>query len=185
VQKSTGKVLGSIFWDQDGILIEYLPKGQTINTEYYSSLLVQFKIILKEKRRGKIAKGILFLHNNALAHLVLATQKKLGFLCLNHPPYSSNVAPSDYHLFPGLRKQLKGRHISSDLEVIVAVGTWLDGGLQKLQQPAKKCIGLCGECVEYIPSLVAAACFFPGQAKVYQHSLICVILDLQLETSYQ
>jgi len=32
VQKSAGKVLASIFWDQDGILlIDYLPKGQTIN----------------------------------------------------------------------------------------------------------------------------------------------------------
>jgi hypothetical protein len=42
VQKSSGEVLASIFWDQDGILlIDYLPKGQTINMEYYSSLLVQ------------------------------------------------------------------------------------------------------------------------------------------------
>jgi len=41
------------FWDQDGILrIGYLPKGQTINAEYYSSLLVQLKDILKEKRCG-------------------------------------------------------------------------------------------------------------------------------------
>jgi len=40
--------------DQDGILrIDYLPKGQTINSEYYSSLLVQLKDIFKEKRRGK------------------------------------------------------------------------------------------------------------------------------------
>jgi len=54
-QKSAGKVLASIFWDQDDILlIDYLPKGQTINAEYYSSLLVQLKDILKEKRRGKI-----------------------------------------------------------------------------------------------------------------------------------
>jgi len=53
------KVLVSIFWDQDGILlIDYLPKGQTINVENYSSLLVQLKDILKEKRRGKITKGI-------------------------------------------------------------------------------------------------------------------------------
>ena len=49
VQKSVGKDLASIFWDQDGILlIDYLPKGQTINAEYYSSLLVQLKDILKE-----------------------------------------------------------------------------------------------------------------------------------------
>jgi len=44
VQKSAGKFLASIFWDQDGILlIYYLPKGQTINAEYYSSLLVQMR----------------------------------------------------------------------------------------------------------------------------------------------
>jgi len=37
------------FFDQDGILIiEYLPKGQTINAEYYSSLLVQLKDTLYE-----------------------------------------------------------------------------------------------------------------------------------------
>jgi len=34
VQKSAGKLLASIFCDQDGILvIDYLPKGQTINAE--------------------------------------------------------------------------------------------------------------------------------------------------------
>jgi len=41
LQKSAGKVLALIFWDQDVILlINYLPKDQTINAEYYSSLLV-------------------------------------------------------------------------------------------------------------------------------------------------
>jgi len=53
VQKSAGKNPASIFWDQDGILlIDHLPKGQTINAEYYSSLLVQLKDILKEKHHG-------------------------------------------------------------------------------------------------------------------------------------
>ena len=119
------------FWDQDGILrIDYLPKGQTINAEYYSSLLVQLNDILKEKRRGKFTKGVLFLHDNAPAHRVLAIQKKLaylGFQCLDHPPYSPDLAPSGYHPFPGLKKKLKGRHFSSDAEVIVAAETWLDG----------------------------------------------------------
>jgi len=118
VQKSAGKVLASIFWDQDGILhIDYLPKGQTINAEYYSSLQVPLKDILKEKRRGKLTKEVLFLHN-APAHRALATQKKLAYLsfhCLDHPPYSPDLAPSDNHLFPGLKKQLKGRYFSSDV----------------------------------------------------------------------
>jgi len=64
--------------------------------------------------------------------------------------------PSEYHLFPGLKKQLKGRHFSSDAEFIAAAGTWLDeqpsefflSGLQKLEQRAKKCIELRGEYVE-------------------------------------
>jgi len=64
VQKSAGKVLVYIFWDQDAILLnDYLPKSQTINAECYSSLLVQFKDILKEKRRWKITKVVLFLHD--------------------------------------------------------------------------------------------------------------------------
>ena len=50
-----------------------LAKGQSINAEYYSSLLVQLKDILKEKRRGKVTKGVLFLHDNVPAHRALAT----------------------------------------------------------------------------------------------------------------
>jgi len=108
LQKSAGKVRASLFWDQDGILhIDYLPEGQTINAEYYSSLLVQLKDILKEKRRGKVTKVVLFSHDNAPSHWALATQKKLaylGFHCLDHPPYSPDLAQSDYHLFPGLKE---------------------------------------------------------------------------------
>jgi len=58
VQKSAGKFLASILWDQDGIfLVDYLPNCQTVNAEYYSSLLVELKDILKEKRRGNFTKG--------------------------------------------------------------------------------------------------------------------------------
>jgi len=56
-------------------------------------------------------------------------------------PYSLDLAPLDYCLFPGLKKQLKGCHFSSDTEVIAAAETWLDGrpsefflsGLQNLE----------------------------------------------------
>jgi hypothetical protein len=87
-------------------------------------------IIHEDLDMRKVTKRVLFLHDNAPAHRALATQKKLaylGFLCLDHPPYSPDLAPSDYHLFPGLKKQLIGRHFSSDAEVIAAAETWLDG----------------------------------------------------------
>ena len=154
------KILASIFLDHDGILlIDYLPKGHTINAEYYLSLLAQLNDILKEKIRGKFIKGVLFLHDNAPAHRSLATQKKLayqGFHYLYHPPYSPDLAPSDYHLFFGLKKQLKDQHFSSDAEVLLPRRpVWTDNilnffltGLQKLEQRAKKYIDLRGECVE-------------------------------------
>ena len=99
------------------------------------------------------------MHDNAPAHRALATQKKLaylGFQYVDHPPYSPDLAPSDYHLFPGLKKKkLKVRHFSPDA-VIAAAETRLDGqrselflsGLQKLQQRAKKCTELRGEYAE-------------------------------------
>jgi len=73
----------------------------------------------------EVHQGGLFLHDNAPSHLALTTQKKLdylGFQYLDHPPYSLNMAPSDNNLFPGLKKQLKGRHFSFAAAVI-----WLDG----------------------------------------------------------
>jgi len=111
------------------------------------------------KRLGKITKVVLFLHDKTPAHRALATQKELAYLdfqCLDRPPYSPDLAPSDYHLFPGLKKQLQIRHFSSDAEVNAAAETWLDGqhsefflsGLQKLDQRAEKFIELRGECVE-------------------------------------
>ena len=51
-----------------------------MNAEYYSSLLVKLKDILKEKLRGKFTKGVLILHDNVPAYRELATQKKLSYL---------------------------------------------------------------------------------------------------------
>ena len=81
------------------------------------------------------------------------TMPRITGHCLDHSPYSPDLAPSDYHLFPGLKKQLKVRHFSSGTEVIAAAETWLDGQysgvffewLAEVQQRTKKCIALRGE----------------------------------------
>jgi transposase len=114
---------------------------------------VQLKEVLKEKRRAREGHTppppllVLFLHDKAQAHQALATRKELtclGFHYLDHPPYSPDLAPSDYHLFPELKKHLKNRHVSSKNEVIFAAEIWLDGQcyvfflsyLQKLEKRA-------------------------------------------------
>jgi len=123
---------------------------------------VQLKDISKEKRRGKFTKGVLFMHDNAPPHQALATQKKLnylGFQCLDRPPSSPDLAPSDYHLFPGLKKKTIERSLifrPTRRSLLPRKAGWTDNfiylfflsGLQKLEQRPKKCIELRGEYVE-------------------------------------
>jgi len=74
------------------------------------------------------------LYDNAPTQRALATQKKLaylGFQYLDHPPYSPDLARSDYHLFPGLKKTIELHYFSSDTEVIAAAEIWLDGQLSE------------------------------------------------------
>jgi hypothetical protein len=73
-------------------------------------VLAQLKDILKEKRRRKFTKVALFLHDNTPAHGALGTQKKLtylGFQCIDHPPYSLDLAPLNYHQFLGQKKTIE------------------------------------------------------------------------------
>jgi len=73
------KIFASIFCDPGGmLLIDYISRSQTINVEYYLSLLVKLTNILREKLQVKFWKKILFLHENAPAHQTVPKQKKLA-----------------------------------------------------------------------------------------------------------
>ena len=136
VQKIALKIIASIFWYQDGILLfDYLRKGQINSTEYYVCLLVHLKDILKEKCCCNFIEEVLYLQGNAPADRPLETKKEmayLGFQCLDHPPYSPDPTPSVYHLFPGLKIKQKFHHFSSDVEVIPAAEFWLDGQISEI-----------------------------------------------------
>ena len=64
-----------------------------------------------------------------------------------------------------MKKQLKGRHFSSDAVVIAAAETWLDGQYSHFFLVACK-----------IQSLVAVACFFLDGLRTYQHQGTYLIL---------
>lgn len=127
-QKSAGKVLATFFWDCKGIvMIDFLEKGSTINSEYYSFLLIKVKEKLKQKRPGKLRNGIQFLQDNAPAHTALQTLntiQDIGFQVLEHPAYSPDLAPSDYFLFSYLKKMLKGKHFETNSDVIETTKAW-------------------------------------------------------------
>jgi len=64
------------------------------------------------------------LHDNARLHTARATidtLETLKFEVLSHPPYSPDLAPSDFHFFP----HLKGTHFTADDEVKQAVMSWI------------------------------------------------------------
>ncbi|UYV85012.1 hypothetical protein LAZ67_X004251 [Cordylochernes scorpioides] len=121
-QRSTGKVLLTIFWDVDGpICLDFLSSRQRMNSDLYCDILVnKLKPGIRNKRRGKLSKGVLFLHGNARPHTsckTVSTIIKLGFEVLEHPAYSPDLAPSDYFLFGLLKKELKGKRFDSDEDV--------------------------------------------------------------------
>ena len=160
VTSSSKKVMASVFWDRDGvIMIDYLEKGSTVNGQYYASELRRLREEIKKKRRGKLAKGVYLLQDNAPAHtsqVAMAAAEECGFRVLPHPPYSPDLAPSDYFLFPKLKESLRGRKFTSDNEVIQAVDdflgchdkSWYNSGLELLQKRWTKCVELNGDYVE-------------------------------------
>ena len=124
-ERSAGKITMIIFWDKDGVLLtEYLPRGTTINGPYYASITERLRPVILEKRRGKVSRGVLLLHDTAPIHMcniVQAAIRQAGFVELNHPAYSADIAPADYHLFSNLKKFLCGKNFSSNDEAITTV----------------------------------------------------------------
>ena len=59
-----------------------------------------------------LSKGIVLLHDDARPQAANRTQELIGSFGweqLNHPPYSPDLAPSDYHVFLHLKKHLGGQ----------------------------------------------------------------------------
>lgn len=158
--KSAGKVLASVFWDTQGIIfIDYLEHGRTITGPYYITLLERLVQELKKKRPRLYRKRILFLQDNAPAHKCKISMEKfeeLGFELLPHPAYSPDLAPSDYYLFPNLKRWLCGKRFENNEEVEFETDGYFGRlqpeyylkGIRKLEDRWNRCILLKGDYVE-------------------------------------
>ncbi|GFS52518.1 histone-lysine N-methyltransferase SETMAR [Trichonephila clavipes] len=114
---------------------------------------------VQNKRRGKLASKILFLHDNARPHMANCTQELLNSFkweVFPYPPYSPDLAPSDLHLFPKMKNWLVTKRFEDDKELRVRVTEWLrsqaaqfyDKGISKLVHCYDKCLNLFGDYVE-------------------------------------
>lgn len=124
-EKSAMKVMASVFWGVKGIiLVEFLPKNTTVTGRYYAEQMHRLRNAIKEKRRGLLSREVILLHDNAPPHKSLVAQaaiRECGFAQLHHPPYSPDLAPSDYFLFPNTKKYLKGKRFESAEEIMSSI----------------------------------------------------------------
>jgi len=102
---------------------------------------------------------ILLLHDNALLHCAAQAQDLITSFKweqMDHPPYSPDLVPSDYHLFLHLKKFLGGKRFDDDSDLKVAVQKWLtsqavafyEEGVQKFVPRYDKCLNNGSEYVE-------------------------------------
>ena len=110
------KVMLSVWWGMRGVIHwELLPTGKTITADVYYKQLKRVAKALKGKQDK-----VYFLHDNARPHIANKTKKKLlalNWTVLTHPPYSPDLAPSDYHLFRSMAHHLKERRFKDEIEL--------------------------------------------------------------------
>ena len=118
-----------IFWDKNDVLLtEYLPRGTTISDPCYASIIERLHSIIVEKGRGKVSHEVLLLHDSApidKCKIVQAAIRQAGFIELNHPTYSLDIALTNYHLFSNLKKFVRLKNFNSDDEAVTTIEDYL------------------------------------------------------------
>jgi len=69
-----------------------------MNGQYYASLLLKLRDAIKQKRQGMLSWEVWLLHDNAPVHKSMIAREAVrdcGFVQLDHPAYSPDLAPSD------------------------------------------------------------------------------------------
>ncbi|GFX65455.1 mariner Mos1 transposase [Trichonephila clavipes] len=120
--RSEIKVMLIALLDADGIFHhEYAPQGQTVNKEFYLGVMRRLREAVRRKRPVLRESFCWMLHHDgASAHTANLVQQfltKHGTLQLTHPPYSPDISPPDFFLFPKIKNTLKG-HRFQDIETI-------------------------------------------------------------------
>ncbi len=114
------------FFDASGMIYrEFVRPPQTINQIFFRQVITRFDTTYQNHRpRGMVA-GRRFIHmDNASSHTAALTRlhlNNLGWTILPHPPYSPDLAPNDFWLYPRVKKGLRGRRFTTFAELEDAV----------------------------------------------------------------
>jgi histone-lysine N-methyltransferase SETMAR len=123
------KVMLIVFWDSQGVLLAHFQKyGENVNSESYCEVLFKLWDAIHRKCPSQLARGVLLQYGNARNHTAQTTQKRIQELqweLLEHPPYSLDLVPSEYHPFGPLSTTFGGKRFADDEEVETEVWKWL------------------------------------------------------------
>jgi len=125
------KLMLCIWWDQLGVVYyELLNPSETITGNLYRTQLMRLSRALKEKRPQYYSRHdkIILLHDNARPHVAVPVKnylKTLDWEVLPHPPYSPDIAPSDYHLFRSMAHALSEQRFTTYEDTKNWVDTWI------------------------------------------------------------
>ena len=97
---------------------ELLKPNEKLNSEKYCQQLDNLKTAVQKKRLAMLNRKDMILHyDNARPRAALGIRQKIaevGWEIPSHPPYSPDIAPSDYHLFLSLENFLTGKKNEED-----------------------------------------------------------------------
>ena len=115
----------TVMWSIRGFhLIEVLPEDQTFTSEYACVLLDRLDQKIRELRPKMGLRGMMIHWDNARPHTASITKEKvrsLGASLLAHPPYSPDLAPSDFFLFGLVKKRMEGVHVDGAAGIFEAI----------------------------------------------------------------
>ena len=115
---SSKKMLYAISFNLSGPVVQVpCSSGHTVTGRFYkNSVLKKVKEFYNKKRPSKGWSGVHLLHDNASSHKCEVVKTFLSsekVKVLNHPPYSPDLSPCDFFLFPRLLKMLSGNTYTS------------------------------------------------------------------------
>lgn len=123
---ATGRIMLLSFFNSHGMIyFDFVRHPQTVNEIKFRQIFTQFDIAYQNRRPRGVVQGRHFLHfDNTPAHTAFLTRqhiRQLGWTCIPHPPYSPDMMPNDFWLYPRLKKPLKGHRFRTLNELEDAV----------------------------------------------------------------
>lgn len=152
------KTMLCVWWGWEGIIhYELLPRNQTVNAELYVQQLHRLNAAIRQKHPDR-QHGVILQHDNARPHIARMTKEAIQTLAwevLPHPPYSPDLAPSDFHLFRSLSNALRGVSFNNDGELQVWLaeffesrpGDFYQRGIEKLVERWEEVVNNGGDYI--------------------------------------